>query len=327
MVSKSHLLVADIGGTHGRLAIASRDGASGEVSLAHLQSFENDQFESLEVLLMHYLDSIPDAHPASLPEMACLAVAGPNDGRRAYMINRDWEISADTIEASCGLQRVQLVNDFAALAAAVPGLVADDLSAVHAGEAGVGPCAVIGPGTGFGVAQLVAGADDAPTVVSTEGGHMALAPGNTLEQELWGYLQSRVDYVCVESVLSGPGLVRLHGFLSERTGEPAQEMTASQISAQALAGSDSCCQASVQLFLGILGGAVADIALAQGATGGVYLGGGMLPRIAALIPESELVPRFLAKGPLKPYLSKIPVHLITAEHVALKGAARLFCYS
>jgi glucokinase len=323
MASKPHLLVADIGGTNGRLAIASQEEAGGEVSLAHLQSFENDQFESLEVLLMQYLDGIPDAPP----EQACLAVAGPNDGRRGYMINRDWKINADVIEASCGLRRVQLVNDFAALAAAVPSLAADDLSTVHAGEAGDGPCAVIGPGTGFGVAQLVARADDTPLVISTEGGHMALAPGNTLEQELWGYLQSRVDYVCVESVLSGRGLVRLHGFLSERTDEPAQEMTASEITAHALAGSDSCCQASVQLFLGILGGAVADIVLAQGATGGVYLGGGMLPRITALIPESELVPRFLAKGPLQAYLSKIPVHLITTEHVALKGAARLFCYS
>jgi glucokinase len=323
MASKPHLLVADIGGTNGRLAIAAHDAASGEVSLAHLCRFENDQFESLAALLAHYLDSIP----ASLPEMACLAVAGPNDGRRGYMINRDWEINADAIEASCGMQRVQLVNDFEALAAAVPGLAADDVSTVHAGEAGLGPCAVIGPGTGFGVAQLIAGMDDAPLVISTEGGHMALAPGNTLEQELWAYLQSRVDYICVESVLSGQGLVRLQQFLSERAGEPVEDKTASQITGHALAGSDSACLASVQLFLGILGGAIGDIALAQGATGGVYLGGGMLPRIAGLIPDSELVPRFLAKGPLKPYLSKIPIHLITAEHVALKGAARLFCYS
>jgi glucokinase len=243
------------------------------------------------------------------------------------MINRDWEIKADAIEASCGLQRVQLVNDFAALAAAVPGLAADDVSTVHPGEGGLGPRAVIGPGTGFGVAQLVAGADDAPLVISTEGGHMALAPGNALEQELWSYLQSRVDYICVETVLSGQGLVRLQQFLSERADQPAAEITASTITGHALAGSDPHCVASVQLFLGILGGAIGDIVLAQGATGGVYLGGGMLPRIAALIPDSELVPRFLAKGPLHAYLSRVPIHLITAEHVALKGAARLFCYS
>jgi glucokinase len=323
MASKPLLLVADIGGTNGRLAIASQDELGGEVSLAHLRAFENDSFENLEALLTHYLDGIPGA----LPESASLAVAGPNDGRRGYMINRDWEIKADAIEASCGLQRVQLVNDFAALAAAVPGLAADDVSTVHPGEAGLGPRAVIGPGTGFGVAQLVAGADDAPLVISTEGGHMALAPGNALEQELWSYLQSRVDYICVETVLSGQGLVRLQQFLSERADQPAAEITASTITGHALAGSDPHCVASVQLFLGILGGAIGDIVLAQGATGGVYLGGGMLPRIAALIPDSELVPRFLAKGPLQAYLSRIPIHLITAEHVALKGAARLFCYS
>ena len=323
MASKPHLLVADIGATNGRLAIASQDEVSAEVSLAHLHSFENDEFESLAGLLAHYLNEIP----APLPEIACLAVAGPNDGRRGFMINRDWEISADAVEASCGLQRVQLVNDFAALAAAVPGLVSDDLSEVHAGETNVGPHAVIGPGTGFGVAQLIPGPDEAPLVISTEGGHMSLAPGNALEQELWSYLQSHLDYVCVESVLSGQGLVRLQQFCSERAGEPAGKMTASQVSGHALAGSDPHCVAGVQLFLGILGGAMGDIALAQGATGGVYLGGGILPRIAALIPASDLVPRFLAKGPLEPYLSRIPVHLITAEHVALKGAARLFCYS
>jgi glucokinase len=323
MASKLRVLVADIGGTNGRLAIASRDATGVDFKLEHLHRYENDQFDSLSALLKHYLYSIP----ASRPENACLAVAGPNDGRRGYMINRDWEINAELIEKSCGVPRVMLVNDFAALAAAVPGVDPDDLDTIHAGEAGVGPRAVIGPGTGFGVAQLVTGSDDTPLVISTEGGHMALAPGNALEQELWNYLEPRIGYVCVESVLSGPGLVRLYEFLSRRGEASARKMTAPQITGRAVSGSNPLCLASVQLFLGILGGAMGDIVLAQGATGGVYLGGGMLPRVAALIPDSELVPRFLAKGPLQPYLSKIPVHLITAQYVALKGAARLFCYS
>jgi glucokinase len=215
MASNTSLLVADIGGTNGRLAVASLH-ANGEVSsIEQARSFDNNQFESLPGLVSSYLDELTGTRP----ESACLAIAGPNDGRRGFMINRSWQIDADKVQDQCGLREVALVNDFAALAAGVPGLPKADLSPLQTGEAGMGPCAVIGPGTGFGVAHFVSPADGAPRVTSTEGGHMALAPGNELEIELWNYLQKNVDYYCVEAVLSGGGLVRLHVFICERAGE------------------------------------------------------------------------------------------------------------
>jgi len=312
------LVVADIGATNGRFAIAERD-ATGAAALFRIAVFENDDFPDFAALIGHYLDNLPDA----VPPWACFAVAGPCDGRRGFMVNRDWAVDAGEIESGTALNRVSLVNDFAALAAEVPYLHDGEYRVLHEGERAAGPLSVVGPGTGLGVAQLVPGEEEY-RVIDTEGGHMAFAPRTPMERELLAFLSPADGHVAVEELLSGRGLENIHRFLSERVPGARASATAAEISAAALGGGDPLCRRVVDAFLAILGGALGDIALVHGATGGVYLGGGIPPRLEPLIGESRLLERFRRKGPLESYLRGIPLRLITADFLALRGAARLF---
>lgn len=320
------LIVADIGGTNARFALASRHTAGGEVELTRIRTYFRGPEKNMSSLLQRYLDELE----AAAPLIVCLGMAGPNDGRSGYMVNRDWKVDAGQLEKTCALQRVLLVNDFAALAAGVPALSSADTLVLNEGRSGDGPMSVIGPGTGLGVG-LVVSDGGRHHVISTEGGHASFAPVRTLERELLDYLAPAGDYVSAEAILAGPGLVRIHQFIQHRAGLTAgvteAELTPAAITAAALAGSDAHCVQTVDLFLECLGSVAGDLTLAHGATGGLYLGGGVLPRLAALLPVSGFMSRFLDKGPLREYLAKIPVKLIVAEHVALKGAAMLFWQS
>jgi glucokinase len=314
------LLVADIGGTNGRFGIASVDERSGIISMGKVRSYLNADFSDLGSLLDKYLVTLG----RDIPAAACLAVAGPNDGRNGFMVNLDWEIDAYSLEQLSSVSRIQLVNDFAAQAAAVLRLGAAEVVCLNEGAPDAGGIAVIGPGTGLGVAALTPGINR--KVVSAEGGHMGWAPVDEQQRALRGFLLPRVDYLCVETLLSGAGLVRIHEFLTRDTPAPQGPLAASTITDRALAGSDANCSECVQMFLEILGSVAGDIALVQGATAGIYLGGGILPRIETLIAKSALIERLQAKGPLSPYMANIPVNLITAENSILIGAAALYCY-
>lgn len=314
------LLVADIGGTNGRFGIAEVDERTGIITLNQARRYLNENFEDLGSLLNTYLSTLQEDIPGS----ACLAIAGPNDGRSGYMVNLDWEIDAFNLEQVSSVPRIQLVNDFAAQAAAVLRLGASDVVCLHQGTPAAGGIAVIGPGTGLGVAALTPGINR--KVVSAEGGHMSWAPVGEQERALCDYLRPRVEYLCVETLLSGAGLVRIYEFLNRDAPEALVPHSAAEIIAAALFGSDANCIECVQMFLGILGSVAGDIVLAQGATAGVYLGGGILPRLESLVADSALLERFQSKGPLSPYMQDIPVNLITAENTALLGAAALFYY-
>lgn len=318
MAEHASLVVADIGGTNGRFALASQDPSSGELTLAQLRSYQGGNEEGLTRLVQKYLAEIDTP-----PKAMCLGMAGPNDGRSGFMVNRDWTVNAAELEEHCGLDEIVLVNDFEALSAGVPFLQSDDYLVLNEGKAGRGPISVVGPGTGLGVGLVLTGGQH-NRVISTEAGHMAFTPERMLERELLHYLSPGGEYVAAETILSGPGLVRIHQFLSHRAGEPEQLLTPARITGAALAASDVRCQDVVALFLDCLGSYAGDTALAHGATGGLYLGGGVLPRLTALLPSSAFMSRFVDKGPLRGYLSEIPVKLITADFVALSGAARLY---
>jgi glucokinase len=315
-----HLLVADIGGTNGRFGMASVDERTGIITLQQVRTYLNEDFSDLGGLLKQYLSTLDDDVPGS----ACLAVAGPTDGFTGFMVNLDWEIDAYNLEQVSAITRIQLVNDFAAQAAAVLRLGATDIVCLHEGTAGAGGIAVIGPGTGLGVAALTPGMNR--KVLSGEGGHMSWAPVDERERALHSYLRDRVDYLCVESLLSGAGLVRIYEFLNQDGPQSPIPLGPAHITDRALGDTDATCTDCVQMFLAILGSVAGDLVLAQGATAGLYLGGGILPRIEPLIAQSALLDRFQSKGPLSPYMENIPVNLITAENTTLTGAAALYCY-
>lgn len=307
------LVVADIGGTNARFALATPEGAA--FGLSQISNYHCSSARGLGELLGRYLRELGDARP----ERACLAIAGPNDGRKGIVTNLGWQVDADVLAREAGLSHVLLANDFAALASAAPALGENETLLLKPGTARAdGPISVLGPGTGLGVA-LVVPHGGGFTTVSTEGGHMGFAPVTPAEITLCAHVREQLPHVSIESLLCGAGLTRIHGFVSGIAGLPASE-----VSARALAGTDAHCVEAVQMFIGILGSVAGDVALVHGATGGVVIGGGIVPRLLPLLAESAFCERFLAKEPMRALLEKMPVRLITAEHVALRGAAALY---
>ncbi len=311
------IIVADVGGTNGRFAIARFE--AGGVMLDRSTKYSNEGLSGFADLLALYLEELG----SDAPRHACFATAGPNNGREGLLTNRGWQLNAAELESRFGLDEILFVNDFKALARMAPELPVGDTVEVRSadGVAG-GPVSVIGPGTGLGVALVI----DEPgglVTVGTEGGHMGFAPGNELEVALWQHLAERHEFVYAELLLSGDGLCRIHDFLVAEHGDGSEGLSAADITTAAMEG-DASCERSVLLFLSILGSVAGDVALCHGALGGVYLGGGIVRRVIPLLERSEFCERFLAKGRMRSYLDAIPVRLITAEQVARRGAARLF---
>jgi glucokinase len=311
------IIVADVGGTNGRFAIASF--SDGGVELSRTQKYSNENLSGFHELLALYLDELG----ADAPTAACFATAGPNDGRRGLLTNLGWELDASALEQQFGLDDILFVNDFKALARMAPELGESDRHAVNdAPTDSRGPITVIGPGTGLGVA-LVLRESGGVITVGTEGGHMTFAPATDLEVALRNHLAETFDHVYAELLLSGNGLVRIHDFLVAEHAGGTSGLSAAEITDGALAGDESCRQ-SVHLFLSILGSVAGDVALCHGALGGVFLGGGIVRRVIPLLDDSDLCDRFRAKGRMRDYMNDIPIHLITAERVARRGAALLY---
>ena len=311
------IIVADVGGTNGRFALAEFD--AGEVRLSREQVYSNAGLGGFDELLGLYLEELGD----SAPTRACCATAGPNDGRRGMLTNLNWQLDADSLEQRFGLDEILFVNDFRALARMTPELPESGSTPLNRPEAQAhGPITVIGPGTGLGVAMVLR--QPAGTVtVGTEGGHMAFAPGNDLEARLRAHLAGEYPHVFAELLLSGNGLRRIHDFLVAEHGDGSAGLSAAEITEAALAGEPSG-ERTVKCFLAILGSVAGDVALCHGALGGVFLGGGIVKRIVPLIEDSDLCERFCAKGVMRDYMAGIPIRVITADHVARRGAALLY---
>lgn len=305
---ESPWLVADVGGTNARFGLVRRPGGPPE---------------AIAVLPDAEYDGLPDAVAAYLdlygggvrPGAACLAIAGPVDGDRYRLTNAGWYGSVRAL----GLPRAYLLNDFEALAFSLPSLTGDDLDPLGGPPpAGRMVKAVLGPGTGLGVAGLVP-AGDRWVPVPGEGGHVAAPVITDLEMEVVRALRAEgMAYVDAEHLISGPGLTRLHHGLALVEGVRADSPHAAEIVARA---DDPLCVRTVEVFCGLLGGFAANVALTLGARGGVYLGGGVLPRMAARVRESDFRRRFEEHPILSDYLASIATSLIVAEQPALTGSA------
>lgn len=311
------IIVGDIGGTHGRLAVAHFSPGEALPLVDQMHLYMCADYNGIGEMLAAFLDELRGRTPAA----AQLAIAGPTSSRAGYLTNLGWSVDAGELEEALGLESISLLNDFGALAHAAPLLHAPQVMRLKEGSDQPGkPISVMGPGTGFGVALLVPG-DEQWSVVPTEGGHMTFSPATDLEYELARFLMRDSDHISIENVLCGEGLVRIHKFLAKCAGTEPVTCSPAEISALALQNPTSLWRDATQLFLAILGGAAGDIALIHGATGGICFGGGVLPKIADLIPGSELVQRFVEKGPMKDYLEQIPIDLIVSQDATLVGAA------
>ena len=309
-------LLCDIGGTNARFAYLDGE------RLGAVTQLETAAFPTIEAAIRHVL-----AEFRLEPQQAVLSVAGPVARNCARLTNAAWSIDGGALRLTFDLTRALVVNDFLALAYSLPELTADERAAIGPARedeepSRLAPMVVIGPGTGFGAALYLPTAEGAGRAVPTEAGHATLAAGNELEAQVIALLHRNLGHAAVEDAVSGPGLARLDQALATLAGEMRPARSAAEIVAQAGAGEEQANE-TLTLFFGLLGATAGNIAVTTGARGGVYLAGGIPPRLKTQLERSSFRMRFEAKGRMTPYLKAIPTWLITAPHPAFKGLARL----
>lgn len=321
------ILAGDVGGTHTRLALFEvRDG---KFASSVEEIYPSAKYKSLEDIIDIFLK----AHPAKL-ESAAVGIAGPIRDGRCVATNLPWIIDTKVIIGRIGIQNVALLNDLEANAYGIATLGPEDFAVIYPGAAGAagakGNVAIVSPGTGLGKAGMYFdGADHHP--FATEGGHTSFAPENELQAELYAFLAKRYGHVSCERILSGPGLVNLFEFFRDAKGvevpeELAQAMkagdAAAAISKSAMSGTAGIASSALDLFVQCFGAECGNFALNILAAGGVYLGGGIPPRILPKLRDGAFVDAFLAKGRMRPLLEAAPVRVILNDSAALRGAAR-----
>ena len=316
------VLAGDIGGTNSRLAICEVDGLQVErVAEAVVSSQAHD---SLEEIVRGFVL----AHPMEL-HSACLGIPGPVHGRRAVTTNLPWQVDADTLERALELGTVHLLNDLEASAHGVLALPDDAFHVLRRGEDVEGNMGLVAAGTGLGEAGILRSRGRC-IPFATEGGHTDFAPRTDLEIDLLRWLEQQHARVSWERVVSGPGIESLYAFLRDRdpSAEPswlAEELASSQpasrITHHALEQTNELCGRAVDLFLALLGAEAGNLALKLLATGGIYLAGGIAPRLVPLFERSPFLTRFDDKGRMQRITEQIPVRIVLDDMAGLIGAA------
>lgn len=312
-------LIADIGGTNARFAVAVQG------RFEHLRLLHTAEYSTLVAAARAYLGGLPRSVQ---PKLGALAIAGPVVGECAMLTNQSWAFSVPETRAELGLSELTVVNDFAATAMGIPYLAQSDIMPVgdvtgDSGQIRRGPVGVIGPGTGLGMSCLL---PDGPQVwrqVASEGGHATMPAMTEEESRIIAILRGRHDHVSAERVLTGTGLVNLYSVLCELAGKPARPLEPADVTEAALSGADACCVRALEVFCAMLGTAAGDMALTFCATGGVYVAGGVVPRFKERFATSDFRARFVAKGRFRGYLEAIPTRLILHPSPALVGLANI----
>ena len=320
-ISENHVqaqprLLADVGGTNARFAWQAGAGAPIEDQI----TLPGADYESLEAAIRAYLDRIDRPRP----QVCAIAIANPVHGDRVQMTNHHWSFSISAMQRSLGFERLQLLNDFTALALALPGLAPGQLQQVGGGAALPGTAiGLLGPGTGLGVSGLVPDGRGSWLPLQGEGGHVSLAAATPREQLVLDYLVGCYGHASAERAVSGMGLVDIHRALCLADGiAQPPDWSAAQVSTAALSGQDGRCEEALSMLCAFLGSVAGNLALTLGAKGGVYIGGGIVPRLGDWFARSPFRARFEAKGRFQPYLAEIPVWVIMAsQSPALAGAA------
>jgi len=310
-------VLADVGGTNARFAWQAGPGQPVE-AVMNLPCAEHD---SLAEALRSYLLRTQ----RTMPPDCCIAIANPVVGDRVAMTNHHWAFSIRELKAQLGLHRLLVVNDFTALALALPRLGAADRWQLGGGDAQPGAAiGLIGPGTGLGVSGLLPDGRGGWLPIQGEGGHATLGATTAREAAVLELLREWHGHVSAERAVCGQGLVDIHLALQRLPGHGAvpQDLSAAAITEAALAGSDARCTEALHLFCAFLGIAAGNLALTLGARGGVFIGGGIVPRLGRWIESSPFRARFEAKGRFAAYLQPVPVYVIdTPQSPAFLGAA------
>ena len=316
--SSTRILSGDIGGTKTRLAVIAVAGS--RLKLSELSR----KYGVFEELLDEFLQD------SDIPARAAFGIAGPVQGRMALTTNLPWHIDADSLQSRFGFKYCSLLNDIEATATGLPALNEEDFLTLHAGtQNATGNAAVIAAGTGLGEAGLYwDGRQHHP--YSTEGGHASFSPCNELEITLLQHLQQHHEHVSWERIVSGPGLVNLHGFLCKHRAVPLpdwlqQEMeqgdAAAAITKAALSKRDDLCVEALDWFVRLYGAEAGNLALKVMSRGGLYLGGGIAPKILPRLQKGGFLDGFFSKGRMRHLLEAMPVKVILNDRAALYGPA------
>ena len=314
-------LVADIGGTNARFGWVSGPGAAVE----HVRVLPVEQHKDPAAAARAYLQELKALIPnAESPRSGAFAVATAIAGDQIELTNAHWSFSRAATQTELGLDLLLMLNDFEALALSLPRLQATQLRAWPAPQIQANQghtLAVIGPGTGLGVGGVTR-AGGIWLALPGEGGHATLAAGDDFESALLAHVRGSFEHVSAERLLSGIGMPTLHGAVAAVLGSAqAPALTTEQIVAQGLSGQDPVCERTLDAFCALLGSFAGNVALTLGARGGVYIGGGIVPRLGERFFASAFRERFEAKGRFRNYLEVIPTPLITDTLAALAGAA------
>ena len=311
------LLVGDVGGTNARFALARR--VDGRPRLEHFESFPAETHPTFLDGVKAYLDGCPVK-----PTGGVIAVAGPVTDGAIDLTNSPWRVSEGELQ-TLGLNPIRLINDFEALAWGAPVVPEDELASLGGPAQGDPHAAIalVGPGTGFGVSALARDAHGREMALPSEGGHACFAPGDPVEDEVLRILRRRYDRVSIERLICGPGLLNMHRALAEIEGRETHIDDPAEITREALKEANSPCGHTLARFCAILGAVAGDIALTTGARGGVYIAGGIVPRILPFIKASPFRERFERKGRFADYMAAIPTKVIMHKHAALLGSARV----
>jgi len=306
-------LISDIGATHVRFALVDRDGAP-----QHVAVLTCSDYPDLLSAVRDYLVATPagDQVTRGVFDIAC-----PVKGDRIHMTNLGWAFSIDELRRQLGFDSLHFLNDFAAVAYAVPYLSPHERHQIGGGAAQDGaPAGVVGPGTGLGVSALIPARGGA-VALETEGGHVTLAAANEHEARVIDILRKRFGHVSAERAISGPGLVNLYEALAALDGQTPERLKPEHISARGIADPDSLCGQALQMFCAMLGTVAGDLALSLGAHGGIYITGGIIAKLGDAFEHSNFRQRFEDKGRFSPYLADVPTYVITHPYPALVGLA------
>lgn len=317
------ILAGDVGGT--KIHLALHDVLGGQLESITDRIYQTREFTSLEAVCADFLRGRPS------PGAACFGVPGPVIAGVSHATNVPWRIEEKSLAAALQVRSLRLINDLEATARGVPHLSPDETVILQSGEPDLGEnIAVIAAGTGLGEAGLISHGGTY-TAVASEGGHCDFAPRGDEQIELMHFVTSQFGHASYERVLSGPGLFNIYRFLNSRTNEPepawlterlAREDPAAVIGEVGIAGGDRRCERALELFVAIYGAEAANLALKFMALGGVFLGGGIAPKILPSLKDGGFIRAFNDKGRLGELLRRIEVRVILNQATALIGAAR-----
>ncbi len=313
-------LLADIGGTNARFALEMAPG-----DLVEIRDYVCDDYSGVPEVIRAYLDEADHAEPV---RHAAIAIANPIEGDEVRMTNRDWHFSIEATRRALRFETLLVVNDFTALAMALPYLSDAQKRQVGGGEPQPGGVmGLLGPGTGVGVSGLIP-AGDRWIALGSEGGHTTFAPADEREIEVLRHAWQHFPHVSFERLVAGPGMALVYQALAGRHGHHSrhdQQMASLETPAivKLAFDGDRLARESVDCFCAMLGTLAGNVALSLGAVGGVYLGGGVIPKLGTLFEDSPFRQRFEAKGRFEGYLKKIPTYVITADHPAFLGTSAM----